>query len=286
MMTRSKVLRSPPTARNSSTAKSPAPVDESVPDIDSLFDAPEDINDASNSVTNNDVLQILQEIRGITRKIDALNIAVESIRQELKEDVITRIDQNETNIAAHDQRLDVIEEAIVELRDETEAASRATDLVVKGIPMQQNENAVDIYVKVASAIGYGNGGPNIPSADIFRLGRKKVGSKFDPPLLFRFPTIHDKTTFHRHYFQHLTLNLSDIGFSARQRIYIMENLTKKRQEVYTAAMKLRRDNKLHTVSTSNGRVMIKRDPRSRATPVTSMAELGPTTDGPQDDHDK
>jgi hypothetical protein len=169
MMTRSKVLRSPPTARKSSTAKSPTPVDESVPDIDSLFDAPEDINDAPNSVTNNDVLQILQEIRGITRKIDALNTAVESIRQELKEELITRIDRNETNIAAHDQRLDVIEEAIVELRDETEAASRATDLVVRGIPMQQNENAVDIYVKVASAIGYGNGGPNIPSADIFHF---------------------------------------------------------------------------------------------------------------------
>jgi hypothetical protein len=118
----------------------------------------------------------LLEVRGITRKIDALNISMESIRRELKEEVVTLIDQNETNIAAHDQRLDVIEEATGELRDESEAASRATDLVVKGIPMQQNENAVDIYLKIAAAIGYASG--NIPTADFFRLGRKRVPNSY------------------------------------------------------------------------------------------------------------
>jgi hypothetical protein len=279
IITRSMMMRSPPTVRKTSAGVSPVPSCTAGASSNNNSFSLDDDNDSSTALSNNDVTAILLEVRGITRKIDALNISMESIRRELKEEVVTRIDQNETNIAAHDQRLDVIEEAIGELRDESEAASRATDMVVKGIPMQQNENVVDIYLKIATAIGYARG--NIPTADFFRLGRKRDGTKFDPPLLLRFATVYDKTAFHRNYFRHLTLNLTDIGFPARQRIYITENLTTKRQELYTTAMKLRRENQLHSVSTSNGRVMIRRDPRSRPIPVSSLSELDTTSGGQQ-----
>jgi hypothetical protein len=46
------------------------------------------------------------------------------------------------------------------------------------------------------------------------------------------------------------LKLTDVGINANQRIFISENLTKFDQEFFAAAMRLKRDGKLATVSTS------------------------------------
>ena len=138
--------------------------------------------------------------------------------------------------------------------------------------MLSNENPVKIYVDIAAAIGYDN--VTTPSADnIIRLGKKKPGEKSDPPLLVTFARIPDKIEFFRRYFRHNHLNLSEIGFNADQRIYITENLTKLDQEIYAAAMKLRHEKKLHTVSTSRGVVMVRRNKEDRPVPVKAVSEL-------------
>jgi len=287
--TRSKMMRSPPSTRKAPDDAKSVLRRTAVSPTHNLASSEEDPSSPSNSrtgsvepqqtVTSNDVMDILLELRGMishldekfSTKVDALSASVDAIRQEIKEEVVTRIDKNETAIAAHGERLVEVEEAIDELRNETEAASKATDLIVKGIPMLPRENVVNIYLQIAATIGYRN--EDVPTADIFRLGKKKDGAKFDPPLLMRFTTVHAKNSFHRQYFRHSSLNLQDIGLSANQRIFITENLTKKHQEFYAAAMKLRREKQLYSVSTSRGVVMIRRNPGERPTPVNSLNSL-------------
>jgi hypothetical protein len=48
----------------------------------------------------------------------------------------------------------------------------------------------------------------------FRLGRKKANLKFDPPILFKFPSSCDKSTFCSKYLVDRKLNLSDKGLQA------------------------------------------------------------------------
>jgi hypothetical protein len=287
------MIRSPPVTRKPASDIASF-VQRIVESKDSSFSLEEETsrnNEETNSTlqkpieqaaNNNDVTSMLLDLQRMikqldqkfTSKIDNLSDSMQAIRREIKEEVIVRVAKNETDIAAHDQRLNVVEEAIDELRNESEAASRAADLIVKGIPMLPNESGVNIYLKIASTIGYSR--EDIPTVDIFRLGRKGDAAHPDPPLLLRFTNIHDKNLFHREYFRHRTLNLSDIGLHTNQRIYITENLTKKRQELFTAAMKLRREKQLYSVSTSRGVVMIRRDPRDRPAPVNSLLELQPT----------
>jgi hypothetical protein len=82
-----------------------------------------------------------------------------------------------------------------------------------------------------------------------------------------------KNAFHHKYFAHKTLNLSEIGFQSDQKVYIIENWTKFNQEIYAASMKLKaNDKKLHTVSTSQGVVSVKRPVGDRS--YASHYEIG------------
>jgi hypothetical protein len=196
---------------------------------------------------------------------------IDSFKLDIKDELLNKINTNEANIDAHDERLDKLEATVAALENKIEATSKANDLVVKGIPLLSNERPMSIYLGAAAAIGYT---PEMtPQVDIFRLGKKKVGSKFDPPLLLRFTNFFDKNAFHRKYFAHKTLSLSEIGFQSDQRVYITENLTKYNQEIYAAAMKLKADKKLHSVSTSQGVVSVKRAVGDRPMPIMLKSEL-------------
>jgi hypothetical protein len=157
------------------------------------------------------------------------------------------------------------------LNNTIEANSKASVLVVKGIPMLSKENTVLIYKKIATAIGYSD--ERTPSVEAFRLGRKRPESKYDPPILLRFTYTIDKNAFHIKYFVHKKLNLSDVGFQSNERIYINENLIKDYQPIYQAAMKLRFEKKLHTVTTSHGIVHVKQTSTDRSIPIKMINEL-------------
>jgi hypothetical protein len=229
-----------------------------------------------------------------TANIDDLRQTVASVKEEVaavrldvSNLITTQISEHDNRLDGHDKRLDALEASLRELRNDAEAATKSADLIIKGVPMLSNENPVNIYVGIAAAIGYNN--VTTPSADsIIRLGKKKPDGKFDPPLLVKFVKISDKMEFFRRYFQHKHLNLSEIGFNTRQRIYITENLTKQDQEVHAAAMQLRHERKLSSVSTSRGVVMVRRRREDRPVPVKAVSELKELLDdgAKQDDDGK
>jgi hypothetical protein len=76
-----------------------------------------------------------------------------------------------------------------------------------------------------------------PRVEVFRLGKKRVGAKWDSPLIIRFANKFDRTVFYEKYFEHGNLKLTDVGINANQRIFISENLTKFNQEIFATAMK-------------------------------------------------
>jgi hypothetical protein len=57
------------------------------------------------------------------------------------------------------------------------------------------------------------------------------------------------------------------------RIYITENMTGHNLEIYKAALKLRHEKKIHSVSTSRGSVMVRFGEDDNLVAVNTMAEL-------------
>jgi hypothetical protein len=68
--------------------------------------------------------------------------------------LLKKINTNEANIDAHDERLNKLEATVATLENKIEATSKANDLVVKGIPLLSNERPMSIYLGAAAAIGY------------------------------------------------------------------------------------------------------------------------------------
>jgi hypothetical protein len=101
-----------------------------------------------------------------------------------------------------------------------------------------------------------------------------VASTKAPPILLRFTNKIDKADFHKMYFAKKDLKLDNIGFAGdNTRIYISENLTKYNKEIFDAALNLKKDGKLVSVSTFHGTVSVKLAPTDRPKQILCLADL-------------
>jgi hypothetical protein len=207
----------------------------------------------------------------LSSKIDVLSETVESIKQQISDALTQRISTNENNLEAHSERFDAVEAGLRDLRNETEATAKANDLLIKGVPMLNNDSPIEYYCRIATVIGYSS--EYIPHAEIFRLEKKKNASGYEPPILVKFSRLSARNALFRSYFQHRNLNLSEIAFMSNTRIYITENMTGHNLEIYKAALKLRHEKKIHSVSTSRRSVMVRFREDDNLVAVTTMAEL-------------
>jgi hypothetical protein len=91
-------------------------------------------------------------------------------------------------------------------------------LLVRGVPMQSNENCLDIYRNIAVAIGYRL--DMIPRVDASRFELKTTHVRRNAPLVLKFANIHDKSEFYRHSSNKNDLKLKDIGFQGDATVFI------------------------------------------------------------------
>jgi hypothetical protein len=201
-----------------------------------------------------------------------IGVLRENLRSDLKDEMMPKILQNESKINVNAVKICELESKILSLEDSLEHQDKSTDLIIKGIPLLPNEKCFDIYKRISIAIGYG--ADDIPRADIFRLGKKKPGARFDPPIIVKFTNKLDKFAYFGKYFAKKDLKLTDIGFQVGSRIFINENLTKLNQQLYGEAMRLRKNGKLYSVSTTNGHVSVKQQQGASSIPIKELFDLG------------
>jgi hypothetical protein len=95
--------------------------------------------------------------------------------------MMPKILQNESNINVNGVKICELESKMLSLKNSLEHQDKSSDLIIKGIPQLPNEKCFDIYKRISIAIGYD--AEAFSRADIFRLGKKKPGAKFDPLIL-------------------------------------------------------------------------------------------------------
>jgi hypothetical protein len=213
--------------------------------------------------------------KNMDEKVVILNKTIDDkmdgLREDIMSELITKVQHNEANIATNTNKIEQLQMTVNKLENLIEASSKANDLIVKGIPILSNEKPLIMYQKIAACLGMVP--EQVPQVEAFRLGRKRVGAKSDPPLLFKFLNKIDRTFFYNKYFDHGNLKLSDVGINADQRIYISENLTKFNQQIFARAMRLKKDGKIYSVSTYYGVVSIKQRRGGDSVPIKLTAEL-------------
>lgn len=151
--------------------------------------------------------------------------------------------------------------------DHLERQTKQCDIVVKNIPYRRDEEMRDYVYGICDAIRYTNIDA-IKSA--FRLSNTTNKSN---PIIIKFYDVSDKRNFMQSYLQRCNLNLMDLGFKTKLRIVISEALTKKNNEIFKKAMKLKFDNIFSTVSTKNGLVYYRLDQKSQPRKITSLSSL-------------
>lgn len=126
---------------------------------------------------------------------------------------------------------------------------------ISGVPCRIEENLVDIFAKVAYVIQFDLSNPVMfPYLLRINLIDSSTGAMAkNGTIIGQFVAPHIKTLFYSRYLQNLKLNLNDMGFNTKTRVIIIisENLTKSNKLLFDEAYKLKKQNKLHQVFTSN-----------------------------------
>lgn len=217
---------------------------------------------------------------------------IESTRADLSAKIDDFANKFSSQIKAVECTTSLLQEKIAQLDDKIARMSKMCSLVVRNIPSVTGENLDDIFNSICGKIGYNI---PVPFPKIFRAISKnkstQIARSFDqmplptgrstrrtkpsasgstaaapllsegetvnsPLIIIKFVCDWHKIEFHRAYFKHGKLQLSDIGFLAPTQIVIAEDLTEDNRKIFREALLAKRKGLLSKVLTSNGLVCV------------------------------
>lgn len=194
---------------------------------------------------------------------------VENMKTEFKEEIATLNTKIDSTTSAFNKKVDVINDTVSQLdsrmnyvEKDHERLSHLNELKLVGIPIAENENLPDIFIKLSNIIGFD--ASNVSSIPIMSRGitRNRATNEISltPTIIMKFVAVHIKEAFYSLYLRLLPkhkISAKDLGFTSEARIVICENLSRLNHEIFVSAYGMKRENKLAQVYTSNGIVNVK-----------------------------
>lgn len=141
--------------------------------------------------------------------------------------------------------------------DLLERAESMNVLVMSGIPFETGEDLNVLIPDVCKAIKYTRSLDSITSA--YRRGSKlnfTTDSKSASSIYLTFHNFDCKQHFFSLYLKS-SLNLAHVGFAAKKRIFVNEQLTPKNYNIFKFAKQLKNDKAIHNYYTYRGLVFVK-----------------------------
>lgn len=240
----------------------------------------EEIKQISNLITSmkSDIEKIISTSQStIETKISELTTTINTEVRELKSSFddmkITLsgdIDTLKQHVSEHKQRLDINDDDINRLK-------LNADLRLNGIPFNQGENLVELFHKIAAAIGYDSkNSNNVPLMKRIPVRNKVTGIMIDSSIIsLCFSSHHHKQVFYSLYLNKMPLKPESIGLSKEHKIIIGESLTRLNAQIFKYAQNLKKENKIAQLFTADGLVKIKivKGPTQRAHTIRSTTQL-------------
>lgn len=215
-------------------------------------------------------------------KIDCMRTEVNTKLDELKQNLQNQIDdvkgdieQLRASCANESKSFRVeLEDTRTRVDSVAESISRLenrSDLIAVGIPYFEDED-MQLYVSAISrAIGFEE--RNVNHIQCKRLRPKRLSNGSRCLTLLQFSTVCLRDEFYSKYLIKRDLNLQHIGIDSTHRIYINENLTARARAIKRAALKMRQEKKLVTVSSKHGVIYVKRNANGPSIPMMSIEQL-------------
>ena len=140
------------------------------------------------------------------------------------------------------------------------------------IPYAPNEDLQKIFGDMSAVLNYNVSDMNV---QIYRPIKNKANltSTMKIPIIMKFPSVNDKITFYKLYLSNRNLNLSNIGFQNQSRIFINENLTKKNNTIYKAALNLKKQKSIVKTFTKNGQIFVLTKVNSQPMLISSLEQI-------------
>lgn len=189
----------------------------------------------------------------VNTEVNDLKVSVEDMKAKVSSD----IESLKQHVTEHKQRLDNNEDDINRLK-------LSADLRMNGIPFKQGENLIELFYKIATAIGYDSStSPNVPFIKRIPIHNKVTGSMIDSSIIsLHFPSIQHKQSFYSYYLKKMPLKPEDIGLSNNLKIIIGESLTRLNAQIFKFAQNLKKENKIAQTFTADGLVKITKTTRA------------------------
>ena len=157
---------------------------------------------------------LVKENKGLKSKVKYLEEQVKASKKELED---------------MEQRLDEVEAK----HDDLEQYTRKFNLVIHGIPEREEEDNIENVIKLGKLLEV-----NLSSGDIDIVHRMKTKSKDKPPpIIARFSNYNAKSKLYK---ARLNLRIVDLQDLGAEKIFINENLTAWRAELFKEARKVKK----------------------------------------------
>ena len=150
--------------------------------------------------------------------------------------------------------------------DEVNQYQRKNNIEIHGIPEQEGENLENLVVDLAKELGLKM---ETISIDIVHRLPRRYGTK---PIIVKFHAYQDKYAMYQARYKLRKLK-NKTYFQRAVNIYINENLTKTRKQLFAEVRKRRDQNEWHSAFTQDGKIYIKFDKESRPTKINNYSDL-------------
>ena len=234
-----------------------------------------------------DVL-IMKKLEPIETAMNFINEQYEAILAKLN-----KIEEENASLKLENNALkSKLEMAVIKINehemslDEQEQYQGRDCVEIKGTPTTEDENTSDLVVQVADLLDVELEESDIsishrlPATD--KTWSDSRGMKHPPPppiIIAKFVRREDKENFYkaRNRLKNKTVGdlqrFNDLDMDCENHIYISESLTQRRKKLFKSCLKVKKDLNFRFISTSNGRIFLRKDQRSRSVEIRSEQDL-------------
>lgn len=162
------------------------------------------------------------------------------------------------------------------VKEDMDAIKKSTEILVSEFPENLNMPLNDLYQKIASSIGFGDGTiPEIPTPPNALLIQIKNSKKKSSTILMRFATISDKNVFLSNYYKDAKqCNLKNLGFTEDKRLYMSHNLPPNKYKVFKRALVRKKGGVFNTVRLSDyGDIKVRVTGESKFHTIITMEDV-------------
>lgn len=224
--------------------------------------------------------QLSGEIASLERKFSVkLQESIESIsvRVEKVESRCCRLEEDSAVVIGISAELSKVREELDKLK-EVKQSEHSSDAVIFGLPFSNEEKLSDIFDCICKTIEF----TPPPIRNIFRT--KRTTERPNSAVIVKFHSSFDRTrtlsAFSRYGKKnHSSVSLKSVGFDSDNTISIFESLSVDNRKILQAAIKLRKQKKLHSAFSRRGGVFVRMSANSEPIAVTNNSELSDLVGG-------